>query len=280
MDSGKSVSLIKFRTFVKTTILVRKNHHYMPKVSTFKNLIQENGPVWVLLYTLERLLGKTGNRWRVNYEKRHLLPGFNTKFYNHRGWTKYDWSKNGEEWNDSPEWRESIINLIIRKYISGGRILEIGPGAGKWSKYLLEIADKLILVDLTETSITLCRKHLNQSDKCEFHVNDGSRLNFIDSSSIDYLWAFDTFVHIAPKETANYLKEISRVLKPGATGVIHHPRNGGHLGGFRSSVTNDFFLAALAKNNLKVITQFASWGPNGEFSVSTHDDLITVFSKP
>lgn len=233
----------------------------------------------MMLYAVEKLIGASGKRWRVDYEVKRQLPGFNTIRYNYKGWTEYDWSSKGDEWDDSRSWKNSIIDFIINKnFRAGGRFLEIGPGAGKWSRTLSDMAEKLILVDITEVTLDICRKILD-NQKCEFYVNDGQSLSFIASNSIDHVWAFDTFVHIAPQETAGYLKEIGRVLKSGGMAIIHHPRNGGHKGGFRSSVTNEFFLKNLASNDLEIQNQFSSWGKHGEFSVTTFDDIISVFRK-
>jgi ubiquinone/menaquinone biosynthesis C-methylase UbiE len=248
-------------------------------LSKLKNLLSENGPIWLFMSMAEKIFGGRFKRYRLQYERSKKLPGFNTTQYNHYGWTVYDWSKEGEEWNDSPAWKQSILDHILTRYIQpNSTILEIGPGAGKWSEPLSSLARKLILVDLTEVSIEICKNKLTNTD-CDYYVNNGYSLNFLQDESVNYVWSFDVFVHIAPKETASYITEIGRVLTKGGIAVIHHPKNGGLWGGFRSSVTNEFFLDQLAKNGLRLINQFSSWGTKDEYSVHSHNDLITVFAK-
>jgi ubiquinone/menaquinone biosynthesis C-methylase UbiE len=241
-----------------------------------------NGLHWTVLLFAEKVLRSHRARdRRILLEITERLPGFNTRSYNRKEWRNYDWSTGGgEEWTESEAWKRSLVNDVMLRFIQPGKtILEIGPGAGRWSTVLASISRKLILVDLTEKSIQTCKERLSKYDHCVYVVNNGNSLSFLGENSVDYLWSFDVFVHIAPADTLKYLKELHRVFAPGATGIIHHPAAGGIKGGFRSSVTNEMFCEFLRECNFSIQQQIYTWGRSNQFSVAGHKDVITVFTK-
>lgn len=63
----------------------------------------------------------------------HLRWRGNSLLDNRRQWSSYDWSRRGEEWNVSPEWKQALIDDVLARWIPvGATTLEIGPGAGRW----------------------------------------------------------------------------------------------------------------------------------------------------
>jgi len=59
---------------------------------------------------------------------------------NRQLWSSYDWSDGGEEWGP-PEGRRALIDEHLRpRLASEPVIVEIGPGAGRWSAELLPFA--------------------------------------------------------------------------------------------------------------------------------------------
>jgi|GEM_PF-615512 len=199
---------------------------------------------------------------------------------NYETWQSWDWESGGEEWTVSPEWKQSLIKEVMLKYIQPGKtVLEIGPGAGRWTESLQKIARLLILVDLSDKCIELCKQRFCHCDNVQYFVNDGSRLDFIPDETVDFIWSFDVFVHINPSDTEKYIKEFSRILVKGGRGIIHHPREGDRYGGWRSKMTAELFSNMLRKHSLTLVTQFDSWGEKEQFTVRVHHDAISVFEK-
>ena len=83
-------------------------------------------------------------------EEKHNLPGFNTASTAQDIWDLLPWEKEkGEEWTESGQWKQSLIDDVMLKYIKPGlKVLEIGPGAGRWTEILQPVAAKLIAVDV------------------------------------------------------------------------------------------------------------------------------------
>ena len=200
-------------------------------------------------------------------------------------WDNYDWSRLGEEWTldarlykgiEPDTWKNTIINEVMLKYIKGGStILEIGPGAGKWTETLVTFADSLILVDISKKCLDLCKERFKNYDNIKYVLIKGT-LDFIQDNSIDYIWSYDVFVHINPTDIRSYLHDIQRVLKPQGYSIIHHSGQYDtktRENGFRSFMTRELFASYVNDNGMKLVEQSSNL-------VHIPGDIITVFYKP
>lgn len=217
-----------------------------------------------------------------------LLTGHrrNTVNNNRRVWSEWDWTRRGEEWSNSEEWKTSLVQEVLNRYIpSGGTILEIGPGGGRWTECLQQIAGHLILVDLTRECIELCRERFGDTPQIEYHVNDGRDLAFVQTSSVDAIWSWDVFVHIAAADVESYVEQFQRILKAGGTAVIHHSRLGVSRTGWRSDMTAKKMSEFCSRYGLELLEQFEEWG-NGAHRIwpglplEKSPDTISVLRKP
>jgi ubiquinone/menaquinone biosynthesis C-methylase UbiE len=212
----------------------------------------------------------------------HLSWRENSSTDNRRLWTGYDWSGRGEEWNASPEWKQWLIDDVLARWIPADAVvLEVGPGAGRWSEFLVKRASRLVLVDVSERPLELCRERFKDDSRVQYILSSGSDLPGVEDNSIEAAWSFDVFVHVSPRDQMAYLDEIARVLTPGGTAVVHHSdgRNRGQLPsrhGWRSPMSRGIFAALAAERGLQVECQLNSWGPDGCYDLSGYGDAITV----
>lgn len=194
-------------------------------------------------------------------------------------WAKWDWSQGGEEWTDSPEWKASLVEKVLRATMPDrGTLLEIGPGAGRWSDALRECADRLVLVEATEEVLDLSRRRFGDGPGVDYVLTGGSDLPGVETGSVDAVWSFDVFVHLAPLDVAGYLSEIARVLRPGGPACVHHS-GGRNRRGWRAPMSARLFAALAAERGLLVERQFDSW-EEGRFHVKPFGDVITVLRAP
>lgn len=218
-----------------------------------------------------RVLGPAHLRWRGN-----------SAAENRQRWTGWDWSQRGDEWSVSPEWKDALIGDVLERWVPPSvAVLEIGPGAGRWSEALAARASCLILVDVSERPLKLCRERFGAAGNVEYVLSSGSDLPGVASGSIDAVWSFDVFVHVAPRDQAAYLGEIARVLAPGGVAVVHHAdgRNRGLMPsrhGWRAPMSRGLFAALATERGLRVECQLDSWGPDGRYDLSGYADVITV----
>lgn len=194
-------------------------------------------------------------------------------------WDTWDWSRRGEEWDDTTqpeEWRASVIeHVMLPNLADGGAALEIGPGGGRWSEVLQGRADRLLLVDVAERVLEVCRERFADATNIDYVLTDGATLPGVADASVAFVWSFDAFVHVAPLDIASYLSEIARVLEPGGRAVIHHSGRFQRGPGWRSPMTAALFARLAEERRLRVVGQFDSWG-DGRFGVRTNQDVITV----
>ncbi|MBN1760022.1 MAG: class I SAM-dependent methyltransferase [Chitinispirillaceae bacterium] len=265
---------------------IRSSQIVMTILNIGTKLLKLNGLPWTLLYTLYwsfryfLKIDSTGLfKLLLKLEEKHDLPGFNTPVTAGALWDLLPWEKeHGEEWTVSAEWKQSLIDEVLRKYIRrGAAVLEIGSGAGRWTAVLQPLAGKLVAIDVSSRAIALCKARFATATNCEFHLAGNIDLGFIPDGSIEAIWSFDVFVHINPEDTDRYIAEFKRVFASGGIAVIHHPKKGGVHGGCRSRMTDRLFNAMLEKHGLTLDAQFDSWGENGRFNLYRHGDCISVF---
>jgi ubiquinone/menaquinone biosynthesis C-methylase UbiE len=216
------------------------------------------------------------------------LPS-NTVEQNRLYWNNYDWSELGEEWTSTakknkgiePEyWKRSLIDHMLLKYIrEGSTILEIGPGAGRWSETLQRLANKLILADISQTCLDICEKRYNNCNNIEYYLIADQGLAYIPDESVDYIWSYDVFVHINPSDIERYIFEIKRILKSGGYTIIHHTGDRDLTSttlrryfGQRTFMNSNLFTNLVKAAGLNIVEQ------NTDL-VHKRGDVISVFYK-
>lgn len=192
-----------------------------------------------------------------------------------------EWKRDGEEWSDVFGGTDNIWNNIIYPKIKDyldGEILEIAPGHGRITDYLLKYSNSnsLSIVDLNETCILKCKELFGDRIK-KYSVNNGKNLNDFENNSFDFIISWDSFVHMDKYVIQSYLNEIYRVLKPNGVSYIHHASLYGgsiesrsNIAG-RSNMSSEIFKEMVENSKLKLISQE---GVTGEIL-----DIITIFKK-
>lgn len=190
-------------------------------------------------------------------------------------WNTYDWARGGEEWTPDTEWKTGLIRDFLEPNIPPrSTVLEIGPGAGRWTAVLQQRAAKLQVVDLSEKALDLCRTRFVFADNIEYLLGDGHTIA-VRSSSVDAVWSFDVFVHINPLDARRYFVEVARILKPGGRAVVHHPGTHGFAwrkARWRSDLTAGMVRAFVRECGLDLITQTGAYVNKG--------DVLSVIEKP
>ena len=138
----------------------------------------------------------------------------------------YDWASGGAEWSSlwgstQAQWQGTILPRIQR-HLPVHTILEIAPGFGRWTHFLAGFCQRLILVDLSAKCIDACRARFRDAPHIDYFVNDGRSLSFIGDGSVDFVFSFDSLVHVEADVIESYLNELGRILRPGGAGFIHH----------------------------------------------------------
>ena len=95
----------------------------------------------------------------------------------------YGWQAGGEEWSETwgsseAQWFGSIFPRLHR-FLPARRILEIAPGFGQWTKFLIPACDEFVGVDLSAKCVDACRKIFATAGHAQFISNDGCSLDAV-----------------------------------------------------------------------------------------------------
>lgn len=163
---------------------------------------------------------------------RLLFPDFGERGKEGTQMTKpdYEWIAAGEEWSEpwggsAGQWFGSILPRI-QAALPANTILEIGSGFGRWSYYLKEHCDSLQLVDPDVQCMEACRQRFGTDAKVSYHLNEGDSLSMIPDGTIDFIFSFDSLVHVRRQTIETYLRQFAAKLTPNGLGFIHHSNFG------------------------------------------------------
>lgn len=150
--------------------------------------------------------------------------------WNKNLWSKdYDWSGEGEEW--SSDWGSSIAQWKatlfprIGSFLPCESILEIAPGFGRWTRFLLPMSTIYRGVDLSQKCVDACQaKFASSGEDIIFSTNDGLSLAEIDGREFDLIFSFDSLVHAPFEALGSYIGQIleNQFLSENGVCFIHH----------------------------------------------------------
>jgi SAM-dependent methyltransferase len=197
------------------------------------------------------------------------------------------WPEGGDEWskpwgNAERQWQITIYPRIARFLVPGARVIEIGPGMGRWTQRLLRHAVSICAVDISKKAIeglqekVIGQLPLSEKWRLTAHLCSGTDLPAADGS-VDFVFSFDSLVHADYDTVAAYLKECARVLKPETgVGFIHHS-NKASPNHWRGNTTAEGVKAELEKVGLCCRTQeLSTWVHEQDLG---HTDCFTTFGK-
>ena len=147
-------------------------------------------------------------------------------------WNKATWARPGQ-WPDGgdgwsgpwggpkAQWYGSIYPRISR-WLPAARVLEIAPGYGRWTQFLLNRSQEYFGVDYSSSCVEQCAQRFAAFPRAVFINNDGKSLDGVPDGEIDFCFSFDSLVHVELDVMEAYCAQIVRKL--GRTGVafIHH----------------------------------------------------------
>lgn len=228
------------------------------RTDRLKLSFKENGFAWTILYLLKRATRFEYFSIKLSeLEKKKKYPGWNSVNQNKLTWNNWNWNNLGEEWTKSQAWKDKLVSEIIQKLIpDNSSIIEIGPGGGRWSEFLLKKATKLNLVDISDKCLELCRKRFGKNSNVNYNLIKDVNFNFAGKNSVDVVFSYDVFVHIDKSQITEYFIEFERVLKNKGKIILHYSKVGDKFGEYRSRFTSDDMNSLMNSLNLKLIKEY------------------------
>jgi SAM-dependent methyltransferase len=130
----------------------------------------------------------------------------------------------GLEWGDPDvvEPLKFIRDRYVLPYVDARHdAVEIGPGGGRWTRYLVGFK-KLYAVDYHQELLDELKRNFRRRGNISFVRNNGTDFPGIASGSIDYLFSFGTFVHLEFHLIEAYLAAIRSIVRARANIVIQY----------------------------------------------------------
>jgi ubiquinone/menaquinone biosynthesis C-methylase UbiE len=192
---------------------------------------------------------------------------------------QYDWPEGGEEWSvawggSQYQWQRTILPRVASA-LPCSTVLEIAPGHGRWTHYLIGQCRRYMGIDISSNAIARCKQRFGHLRMATFSLGDGSSLTGVADSSVDFVFSFDSLVHCELDVIESYLVEIRRVLKRGGLAFIHHSNMADHKTADNphlraTSVSAEKVRDRCEEHGLCIVTQeLVNWG---------HDLLTDCFS--
>ena len=157
-------------------------------------------------------------------------------------WNRYsqEWDRHygaryqhlGDEWCDDGtadrQWESRLFAFAVEPFLSPTSCaLEIGPGGGKWTVRLAPRVGQLTVFDVADSMLERTRARVTSHGLTNVSFVHGpcGALTGIADDSVDLVFSYDVFVHIALEDTVAYIGEITRVLRDGGVAIVHHAVN-------------------------------------------------------
>jgi ubiquinone/menaquinone biosynthesis C-methylase UbiE len=140
-----------------------------------------------------------------------------------------DWKRDGKknlyglQWGDpekGPVLKYVKDHFLMPYVLSDNTILEIGPGGGRWTRYMLH-AKQIYAVDYHQELLNELKLNFSVSN-INYIKNNGNDFPSIQDKSIDFLFSFGTFVHLDFPIIDSYLQNMKRILKHDSIVVIQY----------------------------------------------------------
>ena len=131
-------------------------------------------------------------------------------------WTEEDFYALGQsDWTD---FRRRWVNYGV----AFGRVVEIGCGAGRLTKYMAADFAFVVGVDVSDGMIDVARSHIPETN-VDLRLGDGITLP-VEAATVDGVFSTHVFQHFESLALARAnFSEAARILKPGGTLMVHLP---------------------------------------------------------
>lgn len=218
------------------------------------------------------------------------MPNLNE---NKRYWgQEYRWREGGDVWSRpwgdvSFQWYCTLLPRVHRR-LPARRILEIGCGYGRWTHYLKDLCEELIVVDVSDRCIAACQTRFERASNISYHLTDGLSLEMVADRAIDMVFSFDSLVHADVSVMESYVTQLARILSDDGMAFLHHSNLGEHIDAFRAGqleeylhwrdpdVSAEWVRWACARSGLRCITQEIVYWRDSSVMIDCFSSIVRI----
>ena len=146
--------------------------------------------------------------------------------------------------------------------------VDLAAGYGRHAEYSAPLAGKLVLMDVIERNLKVCRVRLAQRFPGLLYIhNNGYDYQPLKACAVSAIYCYDAMVHFTANLVQSYLVDTARVLRPGGRALFHHSNYNGpqmvHFGQHphaRQRMTQNLFVSFALAAGLRVVeSQIMPW---------------------
>lgn len=129
----------------------------------------------------------------------------------------------GMHWGDPDHvgFLRTVRDNWLLPYVHPDRTaVEIGPGGGRWTRYMLGFG-RLICVDYHQELLDVLARNF-KAPHLRLVKNSGMDFPGVEPTSVDFVFSFGVFVHLDKPIRDGYLANIRAALRPGGCAVIQY----------------------------------------------------------
>ncbi len=164
----------------------------------------------------------------------------------------------GMHWGD-PEMHELlryVVTEFIDPYLNENHVcVEIGPGGGRWTRYLTRFK-KLYAIDYYQELLDILKCNYGNEENIVFVKNNGTDFPSIPNNGVDFIFSFGTFVHLDVEIIGDYIDSMRRIMHENSVAFIQYSDKTKAMAqvnkGF-SNMTPEVMLGLLHDNGFEVI---------------------------
>ncbi len=127
----------------------------------------------------------------------------------------------GDEWGRVAD-VERVVDEYIFPYVTeSSTVAEIGVGGGRIAAKVARKCRRLQCYDISPNMLQRAKEHLSEHSNVSFQLLERAGLPPEVTSSFDFVYSFDVFVHLDVHTMWKYFRDFGRVLKPGGHVFVH-----------------------------------------------------------
>lgn len=128
----------------------------------------------------------------------------------------YDQQDMDEFWKWGRKLAEEFLAESGIEFDGSERVLEIGCGIGRMTRYFAERFREVHGLDVSEEMVARARQHLAGTANVTLHVGTGTDLSDFSDGEFDLVFSYIVFQHIPDARiTQQYIRDTGRVLRTG-----------------------------------------------------------------
>jgi ubiquinone/menaquinone biosynthesis C-methylase UbiE len=165
-------------------------------------------------------------------------------------------------------WGENTVFKQLFDELNLTHTIELAVGHGRHAEVVATQAETLMVMDVFEENLNVCRERLKQFENINYQKCQGAAFDGVENEWATAIYCYDAMVHFSPDIVESYLQDTYRVLCQGGKALYHHSNYSvattQHYGlnpHARNIMSQPLFAELIEKANLHVIKSIViPWG--------------------